>query len=521
MNNKWLGIIALTTALTGCDLSPDFTPPSFDLPDNFKEAPTADEAVDPSLWETAAPADTVSRGEWWRIFDDEVLNQLQQEALLTNTNLAIAAERVVQARQESNIALAELFPSIDAGFSPKREKFSSGSPNLAPGQVTKPQTSYRAHGIMSYELDLFGRLTGAYRVAELNAEATDALYNAVLVSLQADVAQLYFSLRTLDAERQFQKRVLAAKEESLRVAKHLFELSETSDLELARAEADFAIAKSETAALDRNRAELENSMAVLLGKIPSSYHFEEFPLADKNPPSIPAGIPANLLARRPDIAAAIRKMEANNRRIGMARAAMFPRIVLTAVGGYESQSLGDIFKWSNRTWAIGPGMGDVVTQPVFEGGRIFFTTKQLFAEREESVAEYRGQVLNAFKEVEDSLAAIRLLAEETTQQRIAADASMRSSGIARVRYENGDLSLADSLEYEALAMNTRRGAIRSHGARYAATISLIRALGGGWDFPQKAAMAEPAEAAIEEPAPVQPPEAEETPDATTDTPAPL
>ncbi|MFO0390126.1 MAG: efflux transporter outer membrane subunit [Alphaproteobacteria bacterium] len=513
MSRIWLSLIVATTALTGCDLSPDFTPPSFDLPETFKESPKADDAVDASLWEEIKPSEAIDRGEWWRIFDDEVLNQIQQDALMANTNLAIAAERVVQARQESYIALADLFPSIDAGFSPKREKFSSGSPNLAPGQVTKPQTSYRAQGILSYELDLFGRLTGAYRVAELNAEATDALYNSVLVSMQADVAQFYFSLRTLDAERQFQKRVLAAKEESLRVAKRLYDVGETSDLERSRAEADLALAKSEAATLDRRRAELENSMAVLLGKIPSSYHFEEFPLAEKKPPSIPAGIPANLLARRPDIAAAIRKMEANNRRIGMARAAMFPRIVLTAVGGYESQALSDAFEWSNRSWSIGPGMGNVVTQPVFEGGRIFFTTKQLFAEREESVAEYRGQVLNAFKEVEDSLAAIRLLAEEAVQQRAAAESSMRSATIARTRYEAGDLNQADALEYEALAMNTRRGAIRSHGARYAATISLIRALGGGWDFPK--------EAAIEQPAPIQSPATEEIPDAATETPTPL
>ena len=513
MTKRLFALLAVTSALTACDLSPDFTPPEFELPQTFKESQPAEATANAALWEPAIPADDKDRGKWWLVFDDEVLNRLQDEALAANTNLAIAAERVTQARASSNVALAQIFPSIDAGFSPKREKYSEDSPNLPSGTATKPQTSYRAQGILTYELDLFGRLTGAYRVAELNAEATDALYKSVLLSLQADVAQLYFSLRTLDAERQFQSRILAAKEESFRVASRLYELGETSELESSRADAELALAKAEMSALDRRRAELENAMAVITGKIPSSYRFEELPLTEKNPPAIPEGIPANLLARRPDIAAAIRKMEAQNRRIGMARAAMFPRIVLTAMGGYESQALGDVFKWSNRTWSIGPGMGHVVTQPIFEGGRIFFEIDRIKSEREESVMEYRGQVLNAFKEVEDSLAAIRLLAEEATHQRKAAESSMKSSTIARLRYESGDLSFSDSLEYEATAMNTRRAAIRSHGARYAAAISLIRALGGGWDFPKNTA--------IEEPATAPTPAPEETPDAEPQTPAPL
>lgn len=472
--NKQLPL-AMLLLLSACDLSPDFTPPEITLPESYKSDPA------PELWQEAVPYEKVERGQWWKIFDDEILNTLQSQAAANSPTLAIAAERVTQARATAGTTRAELLPEIDAGFSPKREKFSAGSPNLPPGLTTKPQTSYSAQGILSWEFDLFGRISGQHKIAELAADATESLYQSALLSLQADVAQLYFAIRQIDAERALLQRTVTLREDSLRIASRMRELGETSVIDQSLAEAEYAATKANLLALDRQRGEMENALAVLIGAVPSSYQLPPIPLSDRNPPEIPAGIPSTLLARRPDISAAIRQMEATNRMIGVARSAFFPRIVLTAIGGYESPNLHNLFDWSNRFWAIGPGAASVVTQPLFEGGRIFYEIDRFESERNEAVASYRQQVLVAFKDVEDSLNAIRLLAEESEQQRAASQAAIKAERLSTSLYKTGDISYFESLDAARASLATQQGFVQAQGARWRAAINLIRALGGSWE----------------------------------------
>ncbi|MGE0755099.1 MAG: efflux transporter outer membrane subunit [Alphaproteobacteria bacterium] len=469
--------LAVTTLLYGCDLSPDFDIPAIQTPDAYK----SDEEVAPEVWQDAMPYSQVDRGEWWKIFGDEILNNLQKQAADNSPSLEIAHARATQARAAAGTRLAEMMPSIDGTFSPRREKFSSGSPNLPPGLTTKPQTSYSASGILTWEIDLFGRLSGARKIAELNADAQEALYASALLSLQADVAQTYYTIRMLDAQRALLNRTLTLRDDSLRIARRLHELGETSVIDQSQAEAEYAITKAELLSINRQRDEMENTLAVLIGEVPSSFELPDIPMSDREPPVIPAGIPSGLLMRRPDVSAAIKQVEATNRQIGVARSAFFPRIALTAVGGFESPNFEDLFRWSNRAWLIGPGAASVVTQPIFEGGRIFHEIERFESLRTEAVAGYRQQVLVAFKEVEDSLNAIRLLAEESNQQAQASKAARKSERLARTLYQAGDIRYADSLDAERTSLATQRGFVQAHGQRWLATITLIRALGGSWE----------------------------------------
>lgn len=471
-------LLASSVLLTACDLSPDFDVPETKLPERYK-ANTHE--VAPEYWQEAVPYENVKRGEWWKIFDDEVLNLLQKQAAENSPNLQIAAERVTQARANIGSAFAALMPNIDALFSPSREKFSAGSPNLPPGQTTKPQTSYNAQGLLSYEVDLFGRITGNYRIAELNADAAESQYEVALLSLQADIAQLYFNIRGLDAQRDLLERTVKLRDDNLRIASRLHELGETSAIDKARAESEFATTKAELLALTRQRDEAENALALLIGAMPSDYTLPATPLSDRNPPAIPAGVPSGLLARRPDVSAAIRQMEAANRKIGVARAAMFPRIVLTAAGGYQSGAFGDLFDWSNRAWSLGPGAAAVVTQPIFEGGRVFYEIDRFKSQKAEAIVSYRAQVLTAFAEVEDSLNAIALLTQEGTQQRDASEAAAKAQRMSDLLYKEGDISYLESLEAQRTALTAQRGFITAQTQRWVATVNLIRALGGSWE----------------------------------------
>ncbi|OGA96246.1 MAG: hypothetical protein A3G27_10490 [Betaproteobacteria bacterium RIFCSPLOWO2_12_FULL_66_14] len=313
-------------------------------------------------------------------------------------------------------------------------------------------------------------------------EALQATFQSVRLALQADVAQIYFALREADEELALLRDTVKLREESVQLLQRRFDLGEISELDPARSRTELQTARSEAIELERQRARLEHALAVLLGRAPASFGLPGAPLITALP-VIPAGLPSSLIERRPDIAAASRGMAAANARIGVAKAAFFPVLNLTAQGGYESGQLSDLFKWSSRTWALGPLMGTILSMPIFDGGRNRANLERSYSVLEEAVAAYRQQVLVAFAEVEDGLVDVRTLDERGQATRAAADSASRALAIAQTRYRSGATGYLDVIDAQRSLLSVRRLDTRIRGARASSTVALIRALGGGWDGP--------------------------------------
>jgi multidrug efflux system outer membrane protein len=465
--------------IAGCATAPEFRQPEVEVPAAFKEA----QALSPEergRWKEATPSEHLPRGEWWRAFDDPVLDALEEEAIGANQNLQAAAARVVQARAIAGIARADRWPRVDAGFGPSRNRPSSVAAGLPEGADVAAVTTWRALASVSYEVDLFGRVANSVSAAEGDAQAAEATYRSVLLALQADVATFYFALRQADAELALLRDTVRLREESVALLQRRFDAGDIAELDLARARTELANTRSDAVGLERTRAELEHALAVLLGRSPAGFDLPPAPLVAGAPPAIPPGLPSSLLERRPDVAAAQRTMAAANARIGVARSAFFPSLVLTGVGGFESEDLSDLFRWSSRTWLLGPLFLTVLNQTVFDGGRRQANLERSQAALEESVADYRQRVLAAFAEVEDSLTALRVLAAQAGHQEEAVVSSRRAAHISRSRYDAGMVSYLDVIDAQRSLLTAQRQATQVRGARAVSTVALMRALGGGW-----------------------------------------
>ena len=458
--------VLLALLLSGCSLAPTLEQPPVETPSTFKEL-TPEER---GRWKTAQPAEAQPRGEWWRAFGDAQLHALELEAAAANQDLKAAAARVAQARALVGVANAERSPRVDAGFGPSRIK-PSGEPAT---------TVWRGLLTVSYEVDVFGRVADGVAAARSDFEALQAAFRSVQLALQADVAQTYFAIRQADDELGLLWNTLGLREDSVRLLQRRFDLGEINELDLSRARTELATTRSDAIALERRRAQLEHALAVLLGKAPAAFDLDAGPLAGEMP-AIPAGLPSSLLERRPDITAASRTMAAANARIGVAKAAFFPVLSLTAQGGYESGELSELFRWSSRTWALGPLFGTVLTVPIFDGGRNQANLERSYAVLEESVASYRQQVLVAFAEVEDSLVDVRTLDEQGQATREAVASASRALAIAQARYRAGATGYLDVIDAQRSLLLVQRLETQIRGARAASTVALIRALGGGWE----------------------------------------
>lgn len=478
--------VLLLFFLSGCSLAPDFTLPEITLPPAFKEEkPPAGIEKPQDVWQEAHPLEAADPGEWWKIFGDAQLDELETQAQEASPSLQAAAARVEAARAAVRAEGSTLFPRIDLGGNAVRAQPSSagvaafgGNPSV----TLKPYTLYAAQGTASYEVDLFGRVRDNERALSLDADAQAAQYRSVLLALQADVAQLYFSLRALDAERVLLRDTVAMRREAVRIMQKRFDVGAAGGQDLSRTQSELAAAQAELTALDRSRAAQEHALAVLLDRLPSGFTFAEAPLAGM-PPEIPAGLPSPLLQRRPDIAQAQAAMAAANARIGVARTAFFPLLVLTASGGYESTSLSDLFLWPNRTWALGQLGGAALSWTIFDSGRNIARVDAADARYREAVANYRQQVLIAFRDVEDTLSGQRLLAEQSRQQDAAAAAARRTTELVWKRYDQGDVNFFEVVDAQRGSLAAERGAIQTRGQRFLAAVALIRALGGGWQEP--------------------------------------
>lgn len=478
-----LTLMAAALVLAGCSMAPVLQAPEVAVPVAFKEAATPLQAADGSLWQVAQPAEAQPRGQWWLVFNDAALTTLVDEANGANANLSAAAARVRQARAIAGIAQAQRSVKVDAGIGAQRGRASTTSLGLPDGAPVPVGNVFQAQLSASYEVDLFGRVANSVNAAQADASASEATYRSVLLALQADVAQNYFRLRATDAELATLAKNVDLRVQSVKVNQSRFDNGDIGEFDLVRAKSELATARAEAIALSRQRANLEHALAVLLGRPAAQFTAAVAPAApllaagaETTLPAIPAGMPSTLLQRRPDVAAAQRAMVAANARIGEARAAMFPALSLSAQGGGASSALSNMLQWSSRSWLLGA----LMSLPLIDGGRNKANVTRSEAVLEESVANYRQNVLVAFAEVEDNLSGLRILASQAEQVDAGVQYARRSADLAQKLYDAGRSSYLDLLDAQRNLSLVERNAAQLRGERAVTTVALIRALGGDW-----------------------------------------
>jgi multidrug efflux system outer membrane protein len=479
--------------LSAC-AAPAFRQPAVSTPAAFKEAQVAPvaspdvvrNAADGTTWKPAQPAESQPRGEWWRAFNDARLDDLIAQATAGNQNLLVAAARVKQARTIAGITESERIPQVGVDVGAQRARLAPLEAHQAPGTSVAPATNYRARLSASYEVDLFGRVSSNVAASRSDAGAVEATYRSVLLSLQADVAQTYLRLRALDAELATVAETVRLREESVRINSRRFEQGDIGEFDLARARAELSTVRADAIGLQRQRTNAEHALAVLLGQPASNFDAVNNPLdATAALPLIPAGLPSALLERRPDVASAQRAMEAANARIGIARSAMFPALTIGADAGSVAGTFADVFKWSSRSWLLGAAL----SMPLIDGGRNRNNVVRSEAALEEAVGSYRQSVLTAFAEVEDNLAGLRILTQQSAEIDQAVASARRSADLAQKLYDAGRSGYLELLDAQRNLAAVERSAVQLRGDRAVTTVALIRALGGDWNAPPAAGTA--------------------------------
>lgn len=472
--------LSIALSLSACSLAPEFETPAVAVPSAYKEAPPATPAADPGndAWKPAEPRDGEARGPWWTRFGDPQLDEYETRAAGANQDLAAALARLEGSRALVRLARADQLPRLDAGAGAARTRPSAHQPGN-PVAGSDSYNSFQFGVSAQYEVDLFGRVRDSVRAARADAEADESLYQSLLLAVETDVAQRYFALRALDAELAVLNDTVTTREAEVAIFEQRFKAGDIGEFDVERARTELDTARGEVQAVTRQRAQYEHALALLLGEPPANLDVAPAALAT-HVPNIPAGLPSALLERRPDIAAAQRRMIAANARIGVARAAFYPVLNLTAEAGFSADSAGDLFKWASRTWALGPLAGALLAAPLFDGGRNKANLAGAEASLDAEIASYRQTVLNAFREVEDGLAALRTLEQQSASTASAARSAARALELANVRFQAGATGYLDVLAARRTLISVRRQQKQLDGARATASVGLVKALGGGW-----------------------------------------
>jgi len=457
-----------------CAVGPKYSQPSAQVPDAYKElAPRGSQQ--PSGWKTAQPQDQVLRGKWWEVLNDPALNALQERLEVSNQNLKVAEAQFRQARALVRFNRADLFPTITAGASISGERFSANRPISAP----PPGATYGDYVLsadVSYEADVWGRVHRSVESARQNAQATAADLQVVNLSMHAELAADYFELHGLDADKQLLDSAVVAYQKALALTTNRFEGGLAAKAEVAQAETQLETTQAQAIDVEVQRAQFEHAIAVLIGQPASTFALPRSPIK-LAPPQIPVGVPSDLLERRPDVAAAERRVAAANAQIGIAKAAYYPTILLSAAAGFEGSDITNWISWPSGLWAVGPSL--VAT--VFDVGRRRALTEQAQAAYDANVAAYRQSVLAAFQEVEDNLAALSILEREATTQDEAVNSAERSLALSTNRYKGGLVTYLEVITAQSTALTDERVAANVLTRRMVATVQLMKALGGGWN----------------------------------------
>lgn len=464
--------LVLASMLAACGTAPPPPQATMDVPAAYKEA-----AALQGYWKAAQPAKAQPLGKWWHAFQDPALDTLQQQAEAGNPGLAAATARVKASRALLRGIEAERMPQVNLQAGVTRQKQTAVQVGLPNVTHEPPATIWQAGVGASYEVDLFQRVANGVQAAQADAEASAASLRSVRLALQADVAQAYYRLRTLDAEVDLLTRSLALRDQTLKLIDKRRAAGDVSELDLVRARAERASTQAELQGLQGQRQTAEHALALLLGQTPAAFRLKPQPLqADLSMPQVPAGLPSALLERRPDVAVAQARMMAANSRVGQARSALFPALVLTAQGGQASSDLADLFNMSARNWLVAA----VLNLPLIDGGRNRASITRSEAALEESVADYRLAVLQAFGDVEGQLASLGSARGQAESVDEALVAARRSAELADKRYRAGEDSYLTFLDTQRNLLTTERQSVQLRGVWARQTVGLVRALGGGW-----------------------------------------
>ena len=456
----------LLAILAGCTVGPDYHRPDTPGVEAFRETPQG--------WKQAQPSDDIERGKWWEIFGDARLNGLIEKIDVSNQTLAGSAAQYRQALAALGISQAELYPTLDANGTVVR----SHSPGSTLGGTTagRTLTSYGARLTAQWELDLWGRVRRGVEAAEAAARASAGDVAAARLSLQAQLATSYFQLRALDAQARLLDDTVGGLKKSLELTENRYRAGVVARADVVQADAQLKSTLVQTIDLGVQRAQLEHSIAVLTGVPPSALAIAGSPSFEIFVPAVPPGMPSALLERRPDVAAAERRVHASNAQIGVAKAAYFPQITLTGLFGFTSPDVSILFTGPSRQWSIGPS----IAQSIFDAGLRRSQTEQAIAAYDATVANYRQVTLTAFQEVEDNLAALRILEEEARSEQEAVEAARLSLLLVLNQYKAGTVSYLNVVTAQTALLNEERNAVGIQSRRLAAVVALIRALGGGW-----------------------------------------
>ncbi len=458
-------VIALPAQAAVFTVGPDYERPTNAVPAGFRDAPA---------WKEATPADTRPKGPWWEVFNDATLNTLVDRATTNNQSLRAALARFDQARAAARISRSEFMPAVSLNPNADRQRY---TPNQEPSFGDLTASAIRVPLDLSYEIDLWGRVRRSFEGARAEAQASAADFNNALLSVQAEVARNYFNLRAVDRQRNVVRASIKLRRDARELLQARVNAGTTPELDLARADTEVALAETDLVRLDRQRATYETALAILTGSLAPGFTVAEVADATFELPAVPPALPAELLERRPDVAAAERQLAAANARIGVAKAGFFPVLRLTGSAGFASAELDSLFNWDSRVWSIGPSL----SLPIFAGGRNRANLERARGAFEEAAANYRQQVIVAFAEVQESLTTLKLLAREAEAIANTEAAAERTYQFAVNRYEGGIASYLEVIESQRTRLAARLEAARVAGLRQTALVQFIKALGGGWE----------------------------------------
>lgn len=466
--------LALCAALAACAVGPDYQRPALDVGATYKEG--QDEVPG---WKRAQPRDDADRGQWWRVYDDATLNGLVDNLNASNQTIAQAEANYRQALGLVRGARAGFFPTVGAGAGLTRSGSgggSGGSSSASSGGGGNVSNQYSLTGSVSWELDVWGRVRRSVESSEASAAASLADLAATRLSAQAALVQAYLQLRVLDEQKRLLDATVAAYEKSLQLTQNRYNVGVAGQSDVAVARTQVESTRAQSIDLDWQRGQYEHAIAVLMGQAPSRFSLPPAPFSLQLP-RIPVGLPSELLERRPDVAAAERRAAAANAQIGVAQAAWFPSLTLSADGGFRNGQFAELLTAPARFWSLGPALA----LTIFDGGARQAQVEQARASYDAQAAAYRQAALTGLREVEDYLIQLRVMENEQSVQRRALESARESLRLIQNQYKAGLVDYLSVAVVDATALSNERSALSLYGNRLVASVNLIVALGGGWD----------------------------------------
>ncbi|HMG86968.1 MAG TPA: efflux transporter outer membrane subunit [Terracidiphilus sp.] len=475
-----LGLVAL---LAGCKVGPNYQRPDTLAPPDYKEGGSAGAVVPPTnpaggTWKPASPSDGMLRGKWWEAYQDPQLNALEEQIAPQNQNLRAASEAYLSARDQVRVARADFYPTLSVTPAASRDQVSSHRPLI----VNSTQTAYsdfQLEGQASWEPDLWGRVRRNVEAAHENAQASAADLANVDLSLHAELALDYFELRGLDSDARLLTKAVSDFQNQLDLNQKLVKGGLATEVVVAQALTQLETTRAQLVDVNEARNEFEHAIATLINKEARDVSLAPTPL-DLALPKIPVGVPSQLIERRPDIAAVERRTAAANAQIGIAISAFYPNVVLGGGGGFESTNVGTLIQGPSALWSLGAQ----ATELLFDAGKRHAITDQARHNYEAEASTYRATVLGAFNEVEDRMSDLRVLEEESVTEQRAVAAAQHSLDLSNQRYKGGATSYLEVLIADNTLLTNQRTSTDLVTRQFAASVGLVRALGGGWDVTQ-------------------------------------